>query len=1073
MSTPQTNVCYDELVLERLLSEQLQGDEEVAVLQHIETCEQCRDTMANIAGAGELEGEMQQHFSDHAIDSPGAETVLEYYSGHDDIDQIKTLLGPTDDPYMLGRLGCYEISGIVGRGSTGVVFKALDKGLNRFVAIKMLAPSYAGSGAARQRFAREARSIAAVQDVHVIPVFAVDEHQGLPFIVMEYMPAGSLEQRIQKEGSLDTCEVARIGMQIASALAAAHKQGIIHRDVKPANVLLADGVDRALVTDFGLARILDEASMTRSGAISGTPQFMSPEQAAGETVGHQSDLFSLGSVMYMACTGHSPFRSETVFGVIKRVCETEPRPIRETTPNAKQWLCDFINKLHAKKPIDRFQSAQEVADALAAELAYLQSPATVPKPERSWRPKPKAAAMSVAFTDPAKLLIGGTVATGALLLGLFAFKGGDQHGDVPGRSETAASAANLPGLLMVATPEDQVAQDCEEVDVFFTGMELHDAGKYAEAIELFKQSVVDGNRVENSTYNIACGYALLGQKEKALNALKQAFDVGFCDQSHFETDSDLDSLRSDKRFKNLVTHIEHKTRLAESLVMAKAASRNGKFEEAEKLYLTILEDDAGHGEAAGELGYLLHRQGKLDEAYKWHQKAAESSDFAGIGNFNLACYYSLQNQPEKAFPHFEVSLETGFLNFFDMHYIDHDADIDVLRDDPRYEQIMQKAESRLQQSWSAKEKDCKRLLDAITKEDTVVLAKLLQTIDPNCSCPDYRANRQTITAPRKTPIGIAAKIGNVEAAKQLITANAKVSYTVGGELTPLMTACKFGHLDMVKYFVANGAKVIRNLDGRGTALTSAASGNHIAVMEFLLDMDADINARVAGLGTPLLVAAKEGNTESVRYLVSRNAAVNVKVDGVGTALAAAGRNGQLEVVAFLLQHDADIDLQTPGVGTALSTAVRATQIECAKLLLKAGADVNARADGVGTPLTVAAANGDVRMLQFLIDHHARIDQPTPGVGTALSVAAKRGHVDAVQFLLENGANANATGPGVGTPLACAVRGKDVDVVTILLDAGADPNASSPGSKSAIDLARRQETRAMLHLLNADQSSDCQ
>jgi len=128
-----------------------------------------------------------------------------------------------------------------------------------------------------------------------VPIHAVDQFQGLPYIVMQYVPGLSLLQRLDKDGPLETDEVARIGLQVAKGLAAAHKVGIVHRDVKPANVILENTIERAMVTDFGLARVADDASMTRSGTIAGTPQYMSPEQAQGESIDARSDLFSLGS----------------------------------------------------------------------------------------------------------------------------------------------------------------------------------------------------------------------------------------------------------------------------------------------------------------------------------------------------------------------------------------------------------------------------------------------------------------------------------------------------------------------------------------------------------------------------------------------------------------------------------------------------------------------------------------------------------------------------------------------------------------------------------------------------------
>ena len=137
-------------------------------------------------------------------------------------------------------------------------------------------------------------------------------------------------------------------MQMADGLAAAHAQGLVHRDVKPANILLENGVERVKITDFGLARAIDDASLTHSGYVAGTPQYMAPEQARGEAVDHRADLFSLGSVLYAMCTGHSPFRADTTLAVLRRVCEDTPRPVSEVNPDIPDWLTEIIEKLHAK-----------------------------------------------------------------------------------------------------------------------------------------------------------------------------------------------------------------------------------------------------------------------------------------------------------------------------------------------------------------------------------------------------------------------------------------------------------------------------------------------------------------------------------------------------------------------------------------------------------------------------------------------------------------------------------------------------------------------------------------------------
>ncbi|MEM8679234.1 MAG: serine/threonine-protein kinase [Planctomycetota bacterium] len=405
MSRAKTEFCGDADYLQRYLQERLSEVEESQVIEHIGSCPTCQNTLERLAASEAVWNRLGEHLS---FGTPESHETCEFNERDRWVARLKEYLSPTDDPQMMGRLGPYEVCGLIGSGSTGIVLKALEPRLNRYVAIKVLSPAYSSLGASRKRFEREARAVAAVANEHVVPIFAVDEHRGIPFIVMQYISGGSLHQRLQKEGPLETCEVARIGLQVATGLAAAHAQGIVHRDVKPANVLLEHTVDRAMVTDFGLARVTDEATMTRSGTIAGTPQYMSPEQARGEGVDQRTDLFSLGSLLYAACTGRAPFRAETVYGVINRVCEATPRPIRELNPKIEPWLSDFIERLMAKHPDDRLATAEEVSEILAGELAHLQNPSAVPRPRRDWRMR--------RATPPARYRTAIILALGACLL---------------------------------------------------------------------------------------------------------------------------------------------------------------------------------------------------------------------------------------------------------------------------------------------------------------------------------------------------------------------------------------------------------------------------------------------------------------------------------------------------------------------------------------------------------------------------------------------------------------------------------------------------------------------------------
>ncbi len=296
-------------------------------------------------------------------------------------------------PGDLGSLGTYRILNRVGRGGMGIVFRAFDPKLQRVVAVKVLAPEIAIEPMARKRFEREARSAAAVSHPHVVVIHAVDETHNPPYLVMEFVQGKTLAEKLASQGALSVKEILRIGAQMAEGLAAAHAQGLVHRDIKPANILLENGVERVKVTDFGLAKAVHDVAMTRTGDLSGTPQFMSPEQCSGGSVDHRTDLFSLGSVLYAMCTGRPPFRADNPLALLKRVCEDVPRPIQQVNPDAPDWLCAIIDRLLAKSPTDRIQTAAEVAALLQKHLATVQAGSNLAQSElvtkshstRNWR----------------------------------------------------------------------------------------------------------------------------------------------------------------------------------------------------------------------------------------------------------------------------------------------------------------------------------------------------------------------------------------------------------------------------------------------------------------------------------------------------------------------------------------------------------------------------------------------------------------------------------------------------------------------------------------------------------------
>ena len=273
--------------------------------------------------------------------------------------------GETNDVPMPAKLGKYHIKGQIGRGGMGIVWKALDPDLQRTVAIKILRPHLAQSAVARRRFLREARAAAAINHPNVLTIHSVEEQGDMPFLVMEFVSGNSLREYVTERKKLDALEVIRLGTQIALGLAAAHAGGVIHRDVKPANVMLHEGATRVRLMDFGLARVaFDNADLTSHDHTVGTPAYMAPEQVRGSQIDARADLFSLGCVLYYMATGYSPFRGKSQAETIHKILDLVPVTLAQMFPGTSPVLSELVEKLLAKNPDDRFQSSLEVADIL-------------------------------------------------------------------------------------------------------------------------------------------------------------------------------------------------------------------------------------------------------------------------------------------------------------------------------------------------------------------------------------------------------------------------------------------------------------------------------------------------------------------------------------------------------------------------------------------------------------------------------------------------------------------------------------------------------------------------------------
>ena len=347
---------------------------------HLDECQGCQEKLEEVATGGTNLPQLVEglHESEPVAESaywPAIRAVSQAAAFAPTIappspprmrDSSTNFLLPPTDPAYLGRLAHFDVMRVLGRGGMGIVLEAFDSRLQRNVALKVLDPEVAHDETARQRFCREARAAASIAHENVVAVHQVEHaaEDGLPYLVMQLIAGETLEQRLTREKQLPLKEVVRIGLQTARGLAAAHAQGLTHRDIKPGNILLEPPTDRVKLTDFGLAHIADDVKLTRTGFVTGTPLYMAPEQALGESGDARSDLFSLGAILYEMCAGQPPFQGNSALAILRQITETRQRPLREVNPEIPEWLAEMVDELLAKKPEDRYQSATDLVEVL-------------------------------------------------------------------------------------------------------------------------------------------------------------------------------------------------------------------------------------------------------------------------------------------------------------------------------------------------------------------------------------------------------------------------------------------------------------------------------------------------------------------------------------------------------------------------------------------------------------------------------------------------------------------------------------------------------------------------------------
>src|SRR5688500_14957953 len=314
-------------------------------------------------------------------------------------------------------LGAYRVEGSIGSGSMGEVFKGVDTGLNRKVAIKILSEKHRDSPELRQRFVREGRAVAAISHPNVVQVFATGIFDDRPYIAMELLDGTDLGSIVEKNGPLSSAEAAHAVLDAAQGLAAAAKAGLIHRDVKPSNLVrLSSG--EVKVTDFCLAKPVDpgsEPALTAMGVVVGTPDYIAPEQARGETIDERVDIYALGGTLYFLLTGIPPFRTgkpaeDKYLKVVARHLRNPPPDASVTNPHVDKGLAELTKQMMAKKPADR-PGYDDLIERLTTLLARLD-PGSVPALIATSRERSRP--MRIPEGPGASLGTGATVSDGEL-----------------------------------------------------------------------------------------------------------------------------------------------------------------------------------------------------------------------------------------------------------------------------------------------------------------------------------------------------------------------------------------------------------------------------------------------------------------------------------------------------------------------------------------------------------------------------------------------------------------------------------------------------------------------------------
>jgi len=533
----------------------------------------------------------------------------------------------------------YEIVKLLGEGGMGAVYRARDRELDRLVAVKVIRPELARNAQILQRFKQELILARQVTHRNIIRIFDLGSAQGTRFITMEYIEGEDLSGVVARRGKLPSEEAAGIIVQVANGLQAAHSEGVVHRDLKPQNIML-DPQGKALVMDFGIARSMDGGNMTRTGALMGTPTYMSPEQAQGQKVDARSDLYTLGIIFYELLTGSPPFEADNPMATLVRRIQEKPKPPVEIEPSTPKPVNDMVLKMLATLPADRFQTAAEVVQALETWEAQRTGKTpmgtiVIERPaKRDKTTKIAAVAMACMLGVVSWLYLrkpaGPPAATQMVSVLVADFHNGTGDAVFDGTLEPAVGLA-MEGAAFISAYSRGEAR--KHAQVLKPGATLDDTMARQVALQQGISVVIAGDITKNgSGYKITLN-ALDGRTGKSLISPKSANAAS--KQDVLAAASKLatpirkelgDTTPEAKQLADAETYGASSPEAAQAYAKGQELQWAGKLDDAVKQYEHAVELDPNMGRAYAGLAVVYTRQKNREEGEKYFKLAIGKTD---------------------------------------------------------------------------------------------------------------------------------------------------------------------------------------------------------------------------------------------------------------------------------------------------------------------------------------------------------------------------------------------------------------------------------------------------------------